>query len=99
MLTELKVKLLAFVSGTILAVIFDSMPDLVAVWQLHEGKQLSALFQSVVVDRALLKALGVRKLTLRVRVWPDELEACREEMRKMATEAKRVSINSRRAYL
>ncbi|XP_076456821.1 uncharacterized protein LOC143291090 [Babylonia areolata] len=81
--------------GGILAVIFDSLEALQDLWKLHEGKQLSPLFQSMLVDKALIDSLGVRELTVRVRMWPDELEACREEMAKMAEEQKRVNIHTR----
>ncbi|XP_076437716.1 uncharacterized protein LOC143276931 [Babylonia areolata] len=84
-----------FRRGNILAVIFNNMADLVELWKLHEGKQLSPLFQSVLVDDVMMKELGLCKLTLRVRVWQDELEECREEMGKMAKEDVRVDIKSR----
>ncbi|KAK7473900.1 hypothetical protein BaRGS_00034889 [Batillaria attramentaria] len=79
--------------GGVLAVTFDSVTSLDDVWTMSQNRQLSALFQAIFVDKSLLKALGVRKLTVRVRMWPDEVEACREEMEKM--NGKKVNIDTR----
>ena len=84
------------IAGTILAVTFDSVEDLLELWRLQEKKQLSSLFQAVLVDKAMLKALAVKTLTVRVRMWPDELEACQGELLTLATENKRVAIKTRR---
>jgi hypothetical protein len=82
-----------------LAVIFDSPEDLQEVWKLHEGKQLSSLFQSFLGDKAMLKALGIKKMTLRARLWEDEYKACLEETAKVTgSEAKRVNIHTRGAW-
>ncbi|XP_070208330.1 uncharacterized protein [Littorina saxatilis] len=84
-----------FRKGSTLAVTFDNLADLIDVWKLHEGKQLSPLFQAIFADKAMLKALRVRKLTLRVRLWLDEFEECRDELKKMAKEGTRVDVHTR----
>ncbi|KAL8586553.1 hypothetical protein ACOMHN_053906 [Nucella lapillus] len=84
-----------FRRGTILAVIFNSVEALQSLQKLHEGKQLSSLFQAILVDQALLEVLNVRKLTVRVRMWPDEFEVCQAEILKILKDKKRVDIISR----
>lgn len=68
------------VSGGVLAVCFDSLVAIKDMQALFAKQQVSPMFQAIVVDKALLKTMKVRKLTLRVRLWQDEVDACVTEM-------------------
>lgn len=85
------------VTGNILSVTFDTSSALEELWKQYENKALSLLFQSIFVDKSLLNALGVRKLSVRVRMWKDEIDACREEITKLKQE--KIDIETRCKYL
>ncbi|CAG5130449.1 unnamed protein product, partial [Candidula unifasciata] len=69
-----------FRNGCILAVTFDTAVAVEGLWNLHDQSHLTPTCQEILVDKALLRATGTIKLTLRAKLWKDEYQNCLQEM-------------------
>ncbi|GFN99677.1 hypothetical protein PoB_002618300 [Plakobranchus ocellatus] len=69
-----------FKHSCVLAVTCDDEAGLQKLWELHQQKRLTPLFQDILVDKSTLKAVGASKMTLRAKMWEDEYVACRQEL-------------------
>ncbi|XP_005100110.1 uncharacterized protein LOC101858718 isoform X3 [Aplysia californica] len=86
-----------FKLGCILAVTFDNPKSLDNLWTLHVKNRLSAAFQDMIVDKALLRATNTVKITLRAKLWEDEYRNCQGEMKARPTG--RVKLKSQESDL
>lgn len=66
----------------ILAVGFDDVDNLDAIWRLQNKKMLGTHLTDVLLNHALLKKLGATKILLSTRLFEDEYTACSEELTK-----------------
>ncbi|KAL5014173.1 hypothetical protein ScPMuIL_008443 [Solemya velum] len=71
-----------FEKGLVLALGFDNEKSLDEIEKLHKTGKLNILMQEVLINQPTLKAVSASRITLRTRLWNDELTACRDELKR-----------------
>ena len=72
-----------FSEGCVLACSFNSQQAIKQLWREHEDMLLEPVFKQHIVTSDFLKAIGARKITLRARVWQDEVDAAEREFERI----------------
>lgn len=70
-----------FEPGIVLAIGFDHTDSLNELWMLHRKNRLESLIHDVLITPALLKTVSCKSITLDVKLWDDEYEDCRIELK------------------
>ena len=69
--------------GCILAVGFNSQGSIAQMWREYEDLQLEPVMKQLIVTPKFLENIGARKITLRARVWQDEVLAAEREFERV----------------
>ncbi|XP_041361160.1 uncharacterized protein LOC121377288 isoform X2 [Gigantopelta aegis] len=69
-----------FRKGLILVVTFDDIDAINSLWELHVNNKLSPMFQDILIDGALLKAMEAKRVTIRAKLWEDEYNDSKMEL-------------------
>ena len=69
-----------FLSGLILVVTFDDIDAINSLWELHLNNKLTPMFQDILIDGALLKAMEAKRVSIRAKLWEDEYNDSKMEL-------------------
>lgn len=82
-----------FSRGIVLAVGFDDIEALEALWALHERGKLSTIFQEVIITSPFLKKTKAAKIVLRSKMLESEYNNCKNEL--LSRKMSRLDIKNR----
>jgi len=86
--------------GVIISVGFEDVAAVDDLWHAYERQLLTPCLQEALITEQVLSRTAVTSLKLECRIWEDEIEACREEIKlnkvspiKLETSSKYVLCN------
>ncbi|KAL4218482.1 hypothetical protein ACF0H5_023216 [Mactra antiquata] len=69
-----------FEPGIVMAVGFDTVQALDALWTLHRTEKLNVLMHELLITSGVLKAADIISVTLDTKLWDDEYDSCKNEL-------------------
>lgn len=69
-----------FEPGIVMAIGFDNLDALDALWELHKRQKLDSLLHEILTTSEVMEKASVKNITLETKLWYDEYESCKSEL-------------------